>query len=771
MPNETRVAETILKSTADTSGFTRTHTELAKLRGDLDFTKQLGKQVAIAAPQMGDAIAKSANTGSRELFKLKTSFEQVKKAAQDAKLAALDIAEPDDIFGSGGGKGIRGSQDAIRLFGSKLRSLPSTQIPGLGIGTDAIANVIRLIGSVPPPLLAVGAAAAVVGAGMVALNVILGDSKSKLDAATVANKTYYDLIRDKTTSGELQAKIGDLAAKLAADQAELDTITKSFASGFENASNTVGDSGARILFALGNISNADDELTKRADELRTAIAKDSAELDTLSRAQGSAAIAANDLKAATEAAAKAEAELAKVRAQNIGKTDQARINAQIEAANLAVTGTEKQVQDRLDALAREKAVLLDNLPIMQRNLEQAAAGSEAQKVFQAQVDSTRARLAELDTTMLTLAGDTLQAAKANDLAAEAEKKRKDSIALVAKFNDDVLKINEQFAQKEVDLATKLADKQVEIAEKAAEDAAELLDKLNQKLADLGTDVNRDLAQDTRKANFDQFQAQVEFQRDEVAETKKHLQDLERIRRQAQQDEFEQGLDRDFAGLARSRRQTANQLAEANIQFNQDRQARLDAFKAKLEDDRNQYLFERQERIIQFEQDIADARAQYVRERLALLDNQRKQYAAAVAAYNRDLALLRTKHEAELKARDAEIRAELLLIQSGNNAKLQLEQQYYQQSLSILRSALGSVGGTSSASVNAGVSGTGAIGGIFGASAGRSTGSSSGGGATVSLSIPISISTGASAAQVQAIAPTVQRMVTSEVEGVLKQIFG
>lgn len=793
MAEDQRIATVLLKYNTDIAALRAADIQLSKTRGEIQFTAQMAKQVSLESTKAGASIRDAFGSKSSATLKTLTNAEEtatqqmirLKEAATGAQqeikklssIKAADIVDPElgDILGGGGG--IRAAQQGIRLAGSKLRALPSIQIPGAGnVGTDAIANVIRLIGSVPPPLLAVGAAFAVVGASVVALNVILGDSKSKLDAATVANTSYYDLIRNKTTSGELQANIKTLADKQAADLAELNSIRQAFASGFKDTANVIGNDGAKILFALGQVSDADDKLTARADELRKTTGEQSATLGTLISAQGSAAIVQNDLAAATLAATKAEDELATARANNAVKGDESRIAGQIQAANLAASGTEKQVQDLLDGYARQKEVLQANLPIIEAELAATKDGTDAHKAYQTELDSVHGRLADLDTSMLTLAGDTLATVKANDAAAKAEKQRADSIKLVEKFNTDVLKINADFEAKKVDLATKLADKETEIAAKAVEEAQSILDKLTQKLADLAVGAQREADKDIRKANFDGLQEQIKFQRDEVSETQKHLDDIARIRRQAQDSEFEQGLDRDFAGLAKSRRATAQQINESNIQFNQDRQARLDAFNAKRSDDAAQFAFEQQERILKFTQDIADARAQASREQIQANANRVKALAAAQVAYNKDLQLLNSKHVAELNARNAEIVAELNVIRQGTQAKLALEAQYWAQAQALVKGSVGSGGSSRGNTVSSGTSG---LSGGLSFGAGLSAGIVSGRGNTsstttqggLSLNMPINIQTGGSAAQVAAIIPAVRKEVDSALTLYHQQIYG
>jgi hypothetical protein len=789
---EDKISTVLLRYSVDKNSLSQAQLASAKIRGDMQSIANAAKQTELATVRVGTSIRDSfgsqgstriralvgeTESATRQMNRLKESVTGVQQEIKSlSSIKAADIIDPElgDVVGGGGGFNRAG----ITRAGSKIRNLPSTQIPGLPIATDAIGNILRLIGGLPTPVLAAAGAFVAVGAAVGVLNVALAGSKASLDAATKANTTYYDLIRNKTTSGELQQQISDLAAALAADSAELDSINKSFASGFKSTADVIGNDGAKVLFALGQVSDADDALTARADVLKKQTADQSAVLGTLINSQGSAAIATNDLAAATAAATKAEQELLAARAANTIALDNSRINAQIQAANLTVNGTEQQVQDLIDGYNRQKKVLLDNLPILQANLASTEKGTAAYDAHKNALDNVTLRLADLDTNIMTLAGDTLLAAKANDLAAIAEKKRVDSIKAVESYNTDIAKINEQAAQKEADLATKYADKLVDIASKAADDAAKLLENLELKLASLSTDLGRDLDKDGRKAAFDAAQAQLEFQQEEVDSTKKHYQDIARIRRQAQESEFELGLSRDFAGLAASRRATANQISEATIQANEDRQSRLESFAVKRQDEQAEFLFERQERLLQYEQDVADARAQYVRERLQLLDSKNKQLIAARAAYDKEIALLNSKTKAELVARDAAIRTELQMIAGGNSAKLALEQQYYQQSISLLKSAIGSVGGSTSTGASNGInfggntgngSGSiGGIGGIFGASPSRAASNTS---ALNFGGLNINITTGGSPSQVAALVPAIRSTVESALTEYHRSIYG
>lgn len=786
---EEKISTILLRYSVDKNALNQAIASSKSLRTEMASVAQSAKSVDLATLKVGTTIRDSfGSQGSSRIKALNAPIETATKSMNTLKesvlgvqqeiktlssLKAADIVDPElgDVLG---GSGKRNLSQTLKFIGREGRALPSQQIPGLGVGTDAISKIIGLMGSLSPVALGAGVAVAGFSLAIVALQANATKAKDAALADLDARQRALQLL-SAGNKAEVQERIKALQEQKAANlQAVNDaaSIQHQLQQGIYETYGIVGFGITQINAALGTGAG---ELSATAADLEAAN-------KTFNETSTELAILEQGVNGLGDAAAAATLELA--RANNAIALDTARINAQIEASNLAANATEKQVQDRLDALARENEVLSANLPIMKANLDAATAGSDAFKAYESQVQSTEARMREISTTLMTLAGDTLAAAKANDLAAEAEKKRVDSIKAVESYNTDISRINEQAAQKEADLATKYADKLVDIAAKAVEDAEKLLTQLETKLADLATDVGRDLDKDTRKANFDALQDQIEFQRDEVAETKKHYQDIERIRRQARAAEFEQGLDRDFAGLARSRRATAEQINESNIQFNEDRQARLDAFAAKRADDQAEFAFERQERLLQYEQDVADARAQYIRERLQLADAKNKQLAQAKAAYDKELALAQSKYRAELTARDSAIRTELQMIAGGNNAKLQLEQQYYQQSINILKNALGSVGGSvssgasSSSSFSGGSGGgsangagnVGGIGGIFGVGASSTKTQSNTALNFGGLNINFTVGDAAQS-QVRAILPAIKSTVESALTDYHRAVYG
>jgi len=87
-----------------------------------------------------NTVDAATNRWDGDLTKLRNSIQGVREASAGGL---------GDVTGGAGGLtgGGTGRGGAITQFGSKLRQLPSIQLPGLGIGTDQVANIIRMAGA------------------------------------------------------------------------------------------------------------------------------------------------------------------------------------------------------------------------------------------------------------------------------------------------------------------------------------------------------------------------------------------------------------------------------------------------------------------------------------------------------------------------------------------------------------------------------------------------------------------------------------------------
>jgi DNA repair exonuclease SbcCD ATPase subunit len=239
---------------------------------------------------------------------------------------------------------------------------------------------------------------------------------------------------------------------------------------------------------------------------------------------------------------------------------------------------------------------------------------------------------------------------------------------------------------------------VKAAENAADAAENALQNLRDRAASLERDVQRAAADAERRAAFNRLNEQIRYQQDEAKAARQHARSLADIRRRAQEEETELTLNRDFAGLFALGRRTNAELAEAQSNYDAEREERRIAFEQQQQDAARQFEFERQQRLIKYQQDLADAQEQYQRE-LQLAETRRQEaLAAARNAYNTELRNLQVKLNQELQARRAAAVAELQLLQQTEAQKLQIQAAYYQQALALLRSVTGAIGAAGSSPV-------------------------------------------------------------------------
>lgn len=140
-----------------------------------------------------------------------------------------------------------------------------------------------------------------------------------------------------------------------------------------------------------------------------------------------------------------------------------------------------------------------------------------------------------------------------------------------------------------------------------------------------------------------------FQRDEAKSAKTHLANLLKIRKDAEANEFELVLNRDFAGLAKQRRDTDARLAEEDDRYVEERTQRLEALKVQLGDQQKAFIREREQRLRQYQQQLTDLQAAKVRD-LKLNDD----------AARLDIQRLQDKLTAELKIKQQAYAADLAL---------------------------------------------------------------------------------------------------------------
>lgn len=683
-----------------------------------DAIRELGGAFGYAAQQEGNAAEQAAQLAAR-LHEIGASEAEVRAAGA----AFLDA--------QGGGAG-GGLLSGVGQLGSRLRALPSVQIPGAGISTDSVANILRVVPAVeqlgekiPIVTTAVSALTPIIGvsgaafAGLLATVAVVA---APIIAVVAAIKLYTDTVeaQRKAVEDTVNALKSDTDARLE----EVDIIRHASAVQIQDTIDTAKAKLAEVQLEksfreqyLKGIQDQYAALGAAFDPARRAALGEAGQAaqqsidDLTAREQQLTDVINENTNVILPAVQKREEETQKIQdqtaaAQKLVQVSIQAVNAQqqteIQIAQLRQQGSLDQLNQAKTDNENQRAAIQDSIVSLTNLRDAYAVGSDEYKAYQEQIDNASNQIHVLEAAYAQLGDTALESAvKANDAAKERQKIRDDEIGAVKSYNEAIQSAKDKEAQAEIDLANKLADTQVSIAQKAADDSQKALDDLLDKEAQLQTNLTRSLDADTAKAQFDAIGRQIKFQRTEVENEQKHQADLERIRQQGRDKEFELGLSRDFAGLAASRRQTAQQLADSNQKANDDRQSRLDAFQQQNDDTQRQFIFEREQKIIKYQQDLDDANAAEQKQLNAIQAAKDKQLRAAVDAYNKDLSNLQTKLSAELDLKKSAITAELQQIAAGNAARLQLDAQYYQQAQTLLQSAISGVSGGAVAPVISG----------------------------------------------------------------------
>jgi hypothetical protein len=687
-------------------------TTLTKKLGDINRANQvekLGKDFGVMAGKIGDADKAAALLAGR-LADIGASTGEIEKAGQafaNAQNGGGGIGGNLSIEGlkrSGGALsqiGLGGAGSAVSSVGSIAELVKEFQqlssvIPGV---TTLTATLTPALGAT-----AAGFAAVLAPVGLVALALapLIIAFKLLSDQAAATQKAFEDQLAAEVAANELKKQNIEIEKtrtseqnrdKAAADQeafniqrdfvnklkADREEITRQY----NNSSNP---------FERNDLAGKGQKLDKQIeDETQKEIDLGTAIENTV-RVLGPAI----DQREKEEAAIKKEADALKAKEQAIADAGK----VELEARQLAKTATEEQVRALLDQIALQREVL--------------AGQAKAQEDLGQSSKQYTDQIVMLDARTKALTETTLKAAQANDRERESKKSLEEAGKAAKKYYDDVASVNEKFAENQADIAQKLIDKQADIQAQAVEAASQLLANLQQKQGELQKNLGREFAdQDTKRQN-DNLQRQIDFARKDVTAEKKAQDDILAIKRKAKEDEFSLALDRDFAGLARSRRQTLSQVSDVSKQAQSDRQERLVAFQQQSEDQNRAFINERQQKIVQYQRAQADAQEAYKRDQVQLAVNRNRALVAAQQANQKELQVLNDKHQKELSAKYAAAKAEIDLAQKSSAVRNQILTAEYQHALSVFQGVSRSGGGGGRATLTAFANGGNLSAGNFGA---------------------------------------------------------
>lgn len=484
------------------------------------------------------------------------------------------------------------------------------------------------------------------------------DTDTRLQDIEAIHNASSQQIKDSIEVQKL--KLAEIQTEKAARQAFLDDIQRQYAelgSSFDPAKRAaLGEAGQAAQQSL-------DDLTKREEELTGSIKRNTDSILPNIEAR--------------------ERETKIIQLQDAGLEQQ--IDLRTKEAGLIRSGSSQAIQSRIDALLDENIAIVDVI-------NSGKASKDELTKLGDRLGKNNAELQSLQVNVLDVVRAREKEEQAlKDLAAQQEK----VVGVYEKYQDDIKSISEKYNEDAANLEQKRVDKLAEIQQQALDDAQKLLTDLQNREADLRTNLDRELSAQSQAAQQQQLQDQIAFQRNEVKEEQKHQDEIERIRREARANEYELSLSRDFAGLARSRRQTANQIAEVNRQANQERQQRLEEYRQRVSDEQAAFIAQRAQAIAKYQQDIADAQLQYRREYLLAAQNRNRALAAAQNEYQQQYAQLRINLTRQLQMRYDAARAEIQLVQQTSAIRKQTFDAEYLRAQQIFNLVSGASGGFTS----------------------------------------------------------------------------
>lgn len=596
----------------------------SQLQGELgkisraDQIRQLGTDMGALAKKTGD-VASAAGELDKKLKALGADSKEIQSAAQ-----AFSGAQnaPDATGGSNGPGG-----NLLQRAGTGLRNLPSIQIPGAGIGTDAIGNITRLTGALGEAAGVTGAmtaattaltpalgasAAGVAGVLAVAGPLILivgalgialkglGDqaaAESKaINAIVDAQRDIAQQIAEGLTTEDAKKQLDDLNAKR---QAEADLLAKNQQVYDENIENQGALTGVLKL-----TSGAEQALTEQIDKSKETVSGYDTQIQALEQAMQNGTLAANDAKLAEEELAQARTQATLESADNAGK--------ELAAQQKALGATEEQNKKRLETIDDEKAVL-------QRQIDVLTESGDTSEEVTKKIANLQNQLGLLGKESDFISDTALEVSRQRDAEKKAQKDAEDAA---------------KKAQQAQEQYTKAVTSATTTYKNAVQDIGT---RLTNTLSDNTLKFNRDLVSLTIKHNQDEFDLQLKANRAERDAAQAQFDDLSKLRQDADKEEQAALRDGDFKALFLARQKSEEAQKEEKVAVD----------KAKRK--RDQDLADGQQDLLRaFERQRETRRTGYDQQNMDARTAQHRELAQATLTRQRALQVASEGQAAELK---------------------------------------------------------------------------------------------------------------------------
>ena len=356
------------------------------------------------------------------------------------------------------------------------------------------------------------------------------------------------------------------------------------------------------------------------------------------------------------------------------------IEDEAAARRLARTATSESIAARRDEISQE---IITAQRVIDALRSQASGNEEARKKIEEYTQKIQDLRAE--TERLTRITEPLVRQREQEamMRQSVERRNEAIINAVLNYDRDVERIEQDAYRQRANIQQRYNDTLVNIAKRAAEDAANALQRLNEKRIQLQRSFAQSESDALQRQIIRRIEAQIDFQRAELKAAQDHAARLEEIRRNAQRREEDLILNRDFAALFKSRRDTGFALEDANREAMEASRERARKFAEQEADAAAAYERERQLRAAKFAQDLADAQAQYVKERQ--LAEQKRAEALQNALIERNQAIQQARENANalLQERRAALQRELADAADFGRRKIEVERAALERGLQMI----------------------------------------------------------------------------------------
>lgn len=377
--------------------------QAAQMRAELDTIDDDG---FATLDQYLEQTRKNAQATQIEFAQLRGEVKATADAAEEAGSALQESAsvKPGGSGGSGGIgiEGLRRTGGALSQLGAGELGAGLSRAGDIGQITKEFQELFSTLGANKIGVTQLGAAGLIAAPAIIltaqaitTFNHSLESSRNAVAGAVQAQTQYYELL-SKATTEEANAELQRLQLSRAGIQQQLAELQNSNQAAFASASKTYTDLGARIVFAVGNPTQATSE---QITKLQTELAATDGTITRVTSGLQTNAFAANDLAEAEKKLADQRKE-AKIAADQRDAGREAadinnELNAQIEKQRLLVSGTSDEFEARKNSLISEFTATDNAVMATQKLIDAEQAGSEKRKVYEQQLESLLGKESQL----------------------------------------------------------------------------------------------------------------------------------------------------------------------------------------------------------------------------------------------------------------------------------------------------------------------------------------------------------------------------------------